>query len=238
VIKQYDEARQGYPREVLDYLWSVINKNPAPHILDVGCGTGISTRALAEKGAAVTGCDRDRKMINQALVKPFPSITYAVAPAENLRPFESAYFDAVTTFGAFHWFANQNAIDEIKRVLMSKGVFFVANKNDVGDFKVGYRAMLTQFIEEKIPDIKNGYNPAKVLVEGSFNGVEKRAFETTELFTLTQAITYLQSVSIWNLVPRYRRETALKAIECYCKERLVNGFVERKLQIVTVVGRK
>src|SRR3989344_4407573 len=37
-------------------------------VLDMGCGTGISSCQLADHGFHVTGCDIDGRMVNQALL--------------------------------------------------------------------------------------------------------------------------------------------------------------------------
>jgi len=59
--------------------------------LDVGCGTGLSTRALLEIAEHVTGTDNSHQMITVAQVKNEDKIPYLYAPAEQL-PFQSWTF--------------------------------------------------------------------------------------------------------------------------------------------------
>lgn len=70
-----------------------------PRILDVGCGGGILSEALARSGARVTGIDlsptavevaRDHALENQL------SIDYRVMPVEEFAEAHPAQFDAVT----------------------------------------------------------------------------------------------------------------------------------------------
>lgn len=234
--KQYDEARQGVPDEVIQYFWSLV-ETPSPVVLDIGCGTGIVTRQLQTSEVKLFGSDKDSEMIKIAKEKGLAEITYVVAPADAL-PFEDNLFDAIAAFSAFHWFSDKKSVGEIKRVLKPGGIFFVANKNDSSDFKDGYKALLKPFIQGEMPDVKEKYNPAEILKVNGFSDVQEKIFEASEFFTLSQAITYLQSVSVWNLVPNGKKDEAIQAVEDYCKSKLENNFIVRKLNIVAVSGLK
>lgn len=234
--KQYDVARKGFPREVVDYLWSKIH-TPNPSILDLGCGTGISTRQLAEYGMAVIGVDKDPEMIRVARAKHSPGLHYVVASAEKL-PFKNGQFDVVTAFSALHWFANKQALQEIIRILKPNGVFFVANKNDTSGFNEGYRRILRKFINIKLPNAKLDYNPKELLLKSGFMDVEGKSFSVKEVFALPQAIAYLQSVSTWNLVPVRFKTMAHHNIVEYCETQASDGLLERKVEVVAVIGKK
>jgi SAM-dependent methyltransferase len=232
--QHYANARQDFSLEVIDWFWSSIENRNA-RILDLGCGTGISTRQVAEKGGVVIGCDVDEQMINEAK-QSNDGLEYLVAKAENL-PFGDEEFDAVTTFSAFHWFANEKALSEIKRVLKLRGTFYVVNKNDTGDFKKGYKEIIKGVLQHDLPEAKKGYKPEKLLEESGFVDVQVKNFAASEYFSLPQAVEYLQSVSIWNLIPADRKNSTLELLEDYCKGKTVDGKIERKLNIKTVVAR-
>lgn len=233
---RYDEARQNFPDEVLGYLWSKV-RVITPSVLDLGCGTGISSRQLAAHGAVVTGADKDRAMIRVARSKHTPRIHYVVAPVEKL-PFDDEEFDVLTAFSAFHWFATPRALLEVKRVLKPNGLFFVANKNDVGGFRQGYQSILRRFINKALPDIKRNYDPESLLKGSDFTDIEKRTFEAKEFFAVPQAVSYLQSVSVWNLVPARLKSVARHSITEYCEMQTVDGKIERRLEVITVLGKK
>ena len=83
-------------------------KGSRARVLDLGCGTGISTRQLVRDGAKIFGADKDANMIGEAK-KEASSIQYVVAEAGRL-PFGDASFDALTSFAAFHWFTDADSI--------------------------------------------------------------------------------------------------------------------------------
>ncbi len=97
VAEIYDQVRSQYSQQLIDYVAPFCQGK----VLDVGCGTGIATRQLAEKTINVVGCDGDERMITVARSYQQPPIDYFVAPAENL-PFQEQEFDVVTAFTAFH----------------------------------------------------------------------------------------------------------------------------------------
>jgi ubiquinone/menaquinone biosynthesis C-methylase UbiE len=236
VSKAYDEARQGFPEGVIQYFWTFI-EDSSPIVLDVGCGTGIATRQLVKPGVRIFGSDKDAAMIKIAKEKGPREITYVVAQTDNL-PFKDEQFSAITAFSAFHWFSDKESISEVRRILKKGGLFFVANKNDVGNFKKGYKTVLNPFIRGELPNIKRNYSPVDIFRENSFAAIEERHFSTSECFTFSQAVSYPQSMSIWNLVPEIKRQEAYGAIEKYCEKKLEGEKIERGLDILVVAGKK
>ncbi len=124
--KNYTKYRTPYPEELFELLISLIPKD-GNNVLDVACGTGKSTEPLVGIGLKVYGVDHDSQMIEEAVEQTKLKkldIVYQISDAEHL-PFEDGYFDVVTVGTAFHFFVNEVAMSEIKRVLKPNGLFFV-----------------------------------------------------------------------------------------------------------------
>ena len=236
LVNFYAEARIGYPDCVIEWLWMILEKNA--FILDVGCGTGISTRQISRTGIQVIGCDKSVEMLTKARAI-HDGIKYTVACVENL-PFGNEQFSALTAFGAFHWFANLKALSEIKRVLRLKGIFFVVNKNYTENYGREYRDIIKNSVGQKLSlsNVKKTYDPKALLYQAGFKDTEERSFETSEYYTLTQAIQYFQSINLWNLIPPESKLQALKDTEAFCRTRLINGKMERRLHVVAIKGVK
>ncbi|OHA17410.1 MAG: hypothetical protein A3H57_00975 [Candidatus Taylorbacteria bacterium RIFCSPLOWO2_02_FULL_43_11] len=232
--KNYAKARKGFPDEAYDYIFQKIRKDH-PLILDIGCGTGIASEQLCEKGAEVSGTDIDADMIREAKANNRYSIEYRVARAEK-QPFKDRAFDAVTAFSAFHWFANKSTLHEIKRVLKPAGLFFAVNKNETGDFKKRNKEILRRFIEETVPDIKKEYEPKRTLEENGFVRIEEKIFSVTEYFSPKEALGYIQTMSVWNLVPDSKKKVALENLREHFEKIAINEKVERKLDIGVMSG--
>ncbi len=96
-------------------------------VLEVACGTGISTRHLANAlpaGSEIVATDLNEPMLaHAAKVNPsLPGVTYCQADALDL-PFESEGFDAVVCqFGLMFFPDKAKGISEMTRVLRPSGV--------------------------------------------------------------------------------------------------------------------
>lgn len=113
--ERYSKARPYFHPLVVERFRQFAGLDfPLERALDVACGTGQSTQALADIARSVVGIDVSAAMIEQA---PFlPNVTYEIASAEDL-PFDADAFDLVTVGLAFHWFDQDRFLREAARVL-------------------------------------------------------------------------------------------------------------------------
>jgi len=81
--------------------------------LDIGCGTGRSTRALTDKCRTVFGVDSSRRMLDKAA--EHPRITYLFGSAHDL-PIADASIDVVTFAGVLSYLDMEAVTGELKRV--------------------------------------------------------------------------------------------------------------------------
>ncbi|MGH7780787.1 MAG: class I SAM-dependent methyltransferase [Candidatus Binataceae bacterium] len=121
----YDAGR-GYPPEVLAYWLDVISrwvpKNAVYDILDLGCGTGRFSAALANHfDARVIAIDPSEKMLAEARKKASARVRFEQASGEEL-PLPDASVDLVFMSMVFHHFEHPNrAVKECRRVLRPNG---------------------------------------------------------------------------------------------------------------------
>jgi demethylmenaquinone methyltransferase/2-methoxy-6-polyprenyl-1,4-benzoquinol methylase len=77
---------------------------PGDRVLDLACGTGTLTRALAKKvgpDGRVLGIDFSKEMLREAEKKPVPGVEYRLGDATNLIGVKDGSFDAATiAYGA------------------------------------------------------------------------------------------------------------------------------------------
>jgi ubiquinone/menaquinone biosynthesis C-methylase UbiE len=97
--------------------------------LDLGCGAGHVSYALAEGGANVVAYDPSPEMLavvdTEARRRGLAAIRTQQGAAEHL-PFTDASFDLVVTrFSAHHWFNVAAALVEARRVLKAGGTLVV-----------------------------------------------------------------------------------------------------------------
>jgi SAM-dependent methyltransferase len=93
---RYDRARPTYPRALVDRILSL---SPGKRFVDVGCGTGISSRPFQAAGCAVLGVEPDGRMADFARGR---GLDVEVAKFEDWDP-AGRTFDAVVSGTAWHW---------------------------------------------------------------------------------------------------------------------------------------
>lgn len=126
----YDKGRDHGP-EVLRLWMNVISSHVGEQrintILDLGCGTGRFSEALAAHfDAEVVGIDPSRKMLEQARKKLRDSrVRYAVGRGEAM-PLPDNSVDLIFISMVFHHFEDQPLVArECRRVLRDDGVVFL-----------------------------------------------------------------------------------------------------------------
>lgn len=96
-------------------------------VLELGCGLGAATSALASTAAHVTGVDADKDAVAQAqaLYGNVGAVTFQSAPLDQL-PFEDGRFDAVVSFSNLARAGRRGALlEEVRRVLKPEGFALV-----------------------------------------------------------------------------------------------------------------
>ena len=93
-------------------------------VLDLGCGTGMLSRMLAENGFMVVGLDISFESLRVLKLKD-PPFVVAQADAEKL-PVAGSCYQSIVCLGVWRHFANPDRVlDEIARTLAPEGTFIV-----------------------------------------------------------------------------------------------------------------
>ena len=118
-VRNYDQFRPSYPKKLIDWIITTTTIKPPEVVVDIGCGTGISTRLFADKGFKTIGVDPNEDMLHDAR-KRGSSAMYQKGDAENSN-LPADLTKLIISGQAFHWFNVDNAMREFKRILTPDG---------------------------------------------------------------------------------------------------------------------
>lgn len=114
----YAKYRPSYSDEVIDGILQGLGDPNRLVAVDIGAGTGIASRQLADRGVKVIAVEPDLGMIQAAILHP--RVEFRASPAEAVLLPDSVA-DLVTTFQAFHWFKFGASLREFQRILKPSG---------------------------------------------------------------------------------------------------------------------
>jgi SAM-dependent methyltransferase len=130
--------------EVLDQLVQPAGKD----VVDIGCGGGALVRALAARGARMTGIEISEEQLAPALRDDDGcGARYLIGRAEQL-PLDDASVDALVFMRSLHHVPVADlagALREARRVLRRDGLVYVAEPLAEGDF-----FELTRMVEDEV----------------------------------------------------------------------------------------
>lgn len=239
--EEYVVGRQNHSEAVFDLLKEYADSSS--QVLDLGCGTGISTRQLFNHGYRNTiGMDRDDQMLQQALLDNEQQITYLQGDVTKSLPFDNEKFDVVTAFSAIHWFSDPSSIQEVLRVLKPKGYYFIVGNGNENNKKGSLRDYANSLIEKAIgkPLPEKGVDAAALLEAQGFKIIYNHPIPSIKMYSKEQAVAYIKSRSYWNFVRGTSAEQEIIAqLEAYFDSHCnADGKLIQEGKTFVVLGQK
>jgi SAM-dependent methyltransferase len=162
----YAAARPQYPPEAIDAVLEGLGQPSRVTVADVGAGTGIATRLLAERDVCVIAIEPNAAMRAQAVNAA--NVVWRDGTAEDTG-LPAQNVDAVTVFQAFHWFSATLAMREFRRIARSRAAL-VQNERDergvvgaeYGEIVRAYATDETEVLRLRAPEIFSTFPDATV----------------------------------------------------------------------------
>lgn len=190
VVDDYVRFRPDYPQAGIDLVLEGMGYPGMLTVADVGAGTGIFARQLAQRGSLVVAVEPNEDMLSAC--PPHDRILPQVGRAEATGLRDSSV-DLVTCAQAFHWFEPEAALREFHRILRGLGRLAILwNTRDADDpLTAGYTAAIRKASDN---------HPAESCMD------EARGFEESALFINVREhrVPHQQHVSLEGLIGRAR----------------------------------
>jgi len=123
----YDTFRPSVPAELLSQVADLYGE-PIGCVLDLGCGTGLSTKPWLPYAQRVIGIDPSEEMLAWASQKSLVNIQFMQGRGNSI-PLPDGSVDIVACHASIHWMEPESSILEIMRVLKPQGMFVLLNHN-------------------------------------------------------------------------------------------------------------
>lgn len=154
--QRYDSAAAN---QTFYRFWAELSLESLPaairpsRVLEVGCGSGISTIVYRSKfpDCEFHALDRSRNMLQLAEQKvETGTVKFHCSQAEAL-PLANSSVDLILSSFAFHWFRPSDALDEMQRVLRSGGQLILLVPSTSGPLAVqtGNRLLRQRLLRSK-----------------------------------------------------------------------------------------
>ena len=121
--REYELGRPLWPEELLERVIGEVGLGRDAAVLDLGAGTGKLTRSLVPRFSRVVAVEPDEAML-EVLAEVVPEAEARSGSGESI-PLGDGEVDAVFTAEAFHWFASDESVAEIVRVLRPRGALVI-----------------------------------------------------------------------------------------------------------------
>jgi SAM-dependent methyltransferase len=173
-------------------------------VLDLAAGTGKLTRVLARRYERVIAVEPLAAL--RAIVEREAPAAEALEGRAEAIPLADAEVDAVFVAQAFHWFANDDAVAEIGRVLRPGGVLAILSNETVPPVPLpdAYRRRLEE-LGGKRPPAAPGWR--ETIARGPFGELRTVGVEHEQTSDKAAVLAFAASLSF--IASRDDREAAL-----------------------------
>ena len=120
----YHSGRPNPPEIILKSALMYAPANPQV-VVDIGCGTGLSTQLWKDTAETIIGIDPNEDMLSEAGRSVVAANISFKKGISNDTGLPDNYADIVTVAQAFHWFDIDNTLTEVYRILKPGGVLAI-----------------------------------------------------------------------------------------------------------------
>ena len=233
----YEENRPAVPSKACDIIINYLEKAPET-VVDLGCGTGLSTLAWKNKCRNVIGIEPSKDMLQAAKNKSDESVSFKQAYADNTG-LPGAFADIAVCSQSFHWMNPKSTLAEINRILKPGGVFAAIDYDwpPISDWRAEYAysdlLKSVRKIEQNEPVISNTCHKWKkdlhlknIKESGYFRYWREIVFENKERCTAKRLIGMALSQGSVQTILKVHSEMIENEIKKY--EKAINNIFAKE----------
>lgn len=249
VAELYDRARPRYPEAVIDDLIQLSGLPKGGRVLEIGCGTGVATLPLAQRGYRITAVELGANLaaVARRNLAAFPDVTIETAAFEDWTPVGAPY-DLVFAATAFHWLDHAVAVPKIASLLRPGGAVAIIGGSHVRGGDVAFfdavQECYTRWMRDTTPEgtrlkpVDEIPPPGREIeASGLFGPVEHRRHVWFRRFTTATYLDELNTYSGHIALPDADREALLACIATHLDRDFGGAITKAYLSDVAVARR-
>ncbi len=196
--QEYNVFTDAANQKIIETILSLSNIQSGAQIIDLGCGSGIFTQLLDQRGFDCIGLDLSQKLL-QIGKKQQKNIHFIQADVEAL-PFSDNSVETIVLSCLIHHLPNpQKLAAEVFRVLAPRGQFIAFDPNRLNPFMYLYRDRTSPFYSSK--GVTENERP---IIPGDIRQVFNTAgFETHSHYVEGLSFRYVASGTAKGFLPIY-----------------------------------
>lgn len=170
----YERSRPSYPMSALAELADALTLDRGRNVVDLGAGTGKFTRLLALTGAQVVAVEPVAAM-RERLAELLPAVSVTAGTAERTGLADGSA-DVVVAAQSWHWFRQDQAFEEVERVLRPGGALaLVWNTYDESvPWVRDYQSIYFRRAPEGLPSHQDGVWLKRLRARPGWSAVQER----------------------------------------------------------------
>jgi len=239
-VADYVRYRPGYPSEMIALLRTECRLRPGHVIADIGSGTGFLSELFLKNGNRVYGVEPNEAMrqAGEEYLAAYDGFSSIEGSAESTT-LDDASVDFVTAGQAFHWFQQDAARTEFRRILKADGWIVVAWNDRQMDtpFASAYEDLLVTYVID-YKKVREAYPEAGVMQEFFSGGsVAQRSIPNAQTFDLEGLVGRVRSSSYAPLEGHTNYAPMMAAIEELFRSNQQDGRVRMEYSTHVYYGR-
>jgi len=250
VADQYASVRPEYPDAIYDDIASLSGAGPGAMVLEIGCGPGKASVALAKRGYRLQCIELGPKLaeIARARLAAFPSAQVTVGAFETLET--ETRFDLIVSAQAFHWIDRDVRVRKAATFLRPGGSLAIWwNKHvrvsaDRGFFDAAqaiYREIVPglelDLVRLRSPDQVPQPEREELIESGLFQTVETRTHLWERTYRAGDYARLLGTYSDHIAIPSETRSRLLQAIESLIEHSYGGAITKGYLTVLHVATK-
>lgn len=225
----YDNSRPKMPIYPVKIITRYLERMPET-VVDLGCGTGLSTLVWRGNCKNAIGIDPSDDMLFEAQKKAGDGLSF-LKGFSNDTTLDSGIADAVVCSQSFHWMEPFSTLNEVSRILKDGGVFATVDCDwppvCVPKAEKAYAELYkkVKLLEKELPDVKNSFvryskdrHLQNIKDSGHFCYCRELLFANTEEFNAERFIGVILSQGSLQSVLKLHPELIFDDISKFKKE--------------------